>query len=299
MPDLKTPRCHLVIGGDGLIGSGVVAWLESQGERVLATTRRRELVSDTRPFLDLATNVSDWNPPEPVATVFLCAGVTRMQDCEERPEETVLVNVVNPHRIAQRLWAEGAFVVGLSSNAVFDGSLPYRGTKDAHSPASRYGEQQSRAEKGIMGFPERSAVVRFTKVVSHRLPIFGSWLRDLAAGRPIRPLSDLRMAPLPHKFIVELIARVGLSRKPGLFQVSGAADVPYAEAGRLLVEALGLSQDLCLPGTSEELGITLLSPPRYTTLDMGATEAAFGVSAPNIRVTMAYLAAQSKSISSG
>ena len=113
---MATGFAHLVVGGDGLIGSGVVDWLTARGERVYATTRRPEKVGPMHPFLDLKQDVDDWEPPEPVETVFICAGATRMQDCEERPDETARVNVVSPHIIASKLVARGAFIVGLSSN---------------------------------------------------------------------------------------------------------------------------------------------------------------------------------------
>lgn len=287
---MATGRAHLVVGGDGLIGSGVVEWLTARGERVYATTRRPEKVGPMHPFLDLKQNVNDWELPEPVETVFICAGATRMQDCEERPDETALVNVVNPGTIAAKLVARGAFIVGLSSNAVFDGTVGYRKVGDPHSPLTQYGRQQGASEKGLLAIGSNVAVVRFAKVLSPTLPVFGGWLQALAAGEPIRPLIDLTMAPLPRPFIVELIGRVGMARRTGMFQASGAADIPYSEAGRILVEQVGLPATLCRPATAEELGIQLLPSLRHTTLDMTESRNAFSIEPPTIEEAMRFLA---------
>ncbi len=287
---MAAQRAHLVVGGDGLIGSGVVDWLTARGERVYATTRRPANVGPTHLFLDLKQDVDDWEPPEPVETVFICAGATRMQDCEERPDETALVNVVNPGIIAAKLIARGAFIVGLSSNAVFDGTVGYRKVGDAHSPLTQYGRQQGASEKGLLALGSNAAVVRFAKVLSPTLPVFGGWLQSLAAGNPIRPLIDLTMAPLPRPLIVELIGRVGLARRTGMFQASGAADVPYSEAGRILVEQIGLPATLCQPATAKELGIHLLPSLRHTTLDMTESREVFGIEPPSIEEAMGFLA---------
>ena len=287
---MATGFAHLVVGGDGLIGSGVVDWLTARGERVYATTRRPEKVGPMHPFLDLKQDVDDWEPPEPVETVFICAGATRMQDCEERPDETARVNVVSPHIIASKLVARGAFIVGLSSNAVFDGTVGYRKVGDPHSPLTQYGRQQGASEKGLLAIGGNVAVVRFAKVLSPTLPVFGDWLRMLAAGESIRPLIDLTMAPTPRPLVVDLIGRVGMSRRTGMFQASGAIDVPYSEAGRILVEQIGLPAAFCRPATSQELGVRLLPSLRHTTLDMTESRDAFGIEPPTIEEAMSFLA---------
>ncbi len=121
----KSVAEYLVIGSDGLIGRGVAAALRERDGRVSVTTRRRDTVGSCRQYLDLEALTGDWQPDRAFDAVFLCAGHNPKQ-CDHDPIRSRKVNVTAPLLIAERLAAEGTFVVKLSSNAVFDGSEPYQ-----------------------------------------------------------------------------------------------------------------------------------------------------------------------------
>ncbi len=159
-----------------------------------------------------------------------------------------------------------------------------------HAPRWLYGKQHSELDQALRALGPLAAMVRFSKVIAPTVPVFSTWLESLRDGKIIRPLTDLSMAPVPLAFIVDLIAEVGMARRAGTFQASGARDITYAEAGRVAAEQLGASQDLVRPTTTAELGLNIGWQPPYTTLDMTETEEAFGMTAPTIEQAMAALA---------
>jgi uncharacterized protein YbjT (DUF2867 family) len=68
---LREPR-YLVVGADGLVGTGLVSLLEKIGVRVTGTTRRPEMMdAKNRMFLDLANINSKVILPSGYSVAFL------------------------------------------------------------------------------------------------------------------------------------------------------------------------------------------------------------------------------------
>lgn len=105
----------MVIGGNGLIGSAVVAYVQASSayEKLIVTTRN----SKHNP-LDLAEphrfGIGDWNG----FTCFLCAGITGFETCAVAPRYSWKVNVDGVVNVAMRLIKRGTFIVYPSSEAV-------------------------------------------------------------------------------------------------------------------------------------------------------------------------------------
>ncbi|HEU0072185.1 MAG TPA: sugar nucleotide-binding protein [Alphaproteobacteria bacterium] len=281
---------YLVIGGDGLIGQGVTALLRARGQQVWTTTRRRDGLGPQRLHLDLAAPLGEFRPERRFDTVFFCAGRNPKQ-CLDDPAMSRLVNVERPLDLARRFAGEGSFVVKLSSNAVFDGSVAYRKADAAHCPKSLYGEQHSALDHALASAVGAAAIVRFSKVITADLPIVAAWRRDWAAGKVVTPLSDLYFAPITFPFIVELIARAGLRRMPGVFQASATEDVSYGSFAHALAARLGVAEALVKPSSMREQGLSLEAQPRYTTLDMTETVHRLKIAAPPVADAVDYLAA--------
>jgi dTDP-4-dehydrorhamnose reductase len=137
--------------------------------------------------------------------------------------------------------------------------------EDTSAPNTEYGRQKAELEEILVGELARTAVVRLTKVVHPAFPLFRDWLAALTRGEAIRPFSDLPFCPVDLALVTEELGALGQSFRPGVFQLSGDADLSYAEAARLLAETRGFSLALVQPRTTEEAGLT--SPfPLHTAL---------------------------------
>src|SRR5258708_518876 len=118
------PRPLLLIGADSEIGAATACHLAALDVPIVATTRRPSRVTADRPFLDLALPLADWRPPAEVEAACIFAAVARLQACEADPAGSSFINVAQTIALAERLLAEGIAVLFLSTNQVFDGTVP-------------------------------------------------------------------------------------------------------------------------------------------------------------------------------
>jgi len=255
----------LVVGADGVIGRALSRQLQSLGKPVVGTTRRRDAVSGSHLYLDLAEQVDEWRCPWPVAVAFLCAGVTGLEACRKDPEASARVNVRGISTLALSLAAVGAFVTYVSTNQVFDGSLATLRPDAPHTPVTEYGRQKAEAENTLFALGDHACVVRFSKILAPDEPLFNRWIEALKGSQSIHPFSDRVLAPVPLSFSLDVLQRVAERRLPGVIQVSAPEDVTYEEAALHIAQRIGASRDLVRPVRSIEF---LSEPnPSNTTLD--------------------------------
>ena len=271
----------LVVGADGLIGAALVAELERRGQPVVGTTRRP---GSRHRLLDLAVDPGAWTLPAADIAV-LCAAATRISDCEVAPDQSVRVNVAAPLALAQRIWAQGGFVVFLSSSAVFDGVTGVPRPDTPLAPTHAYGRHKAEAEAALLAAAggRGLAIIRPTKVFAPDTPLLRGWRADLAAGRIIAPHAWRSMAPLHHEVATAGILAIAGEREAGIWHLSGAEDVDYAGFARRWATTCGYPASLIVPQTGPE------AAPRAR-LDMTATTRRFGIIAPTLDATVASLA---------
>jgi len=280
-------QTHLVVGVDGLIGHTLVDYLHRQGERVLGTTRRSDPPDPNTLCLDLSQDLSDWQPPEPIDVAYLCAAVTSIAQCHQEPQLTHQINVASSVALGRQLVAQGAFVVFLSSTAVFDGTVPHVKADAPITSQRQYGLQKAAAEQQLLALGDAVAVVRFSKVVGADMPLLQGWLRSLQAGEPIHPFTDLGIAPVPVALAVEVLYQITQRRLPGIMQVSGQVDVSYAEVAQYLANRLHADPALIQPRSAYDVGFLPADITPYTTLDTTRLEAELGISPPEVWSTLA------------
>jgi dTDP-4-dehydrorhamnose reductase len=268
----------LVIGADGMIGARVATRLEAAGVRVVRTSRRG--TSGAVP-LDLAALPGDWSPPAGIGAAVLCAAVTSTEACRSRPAESRRVNVEAPLEIGRRVAAAGGRIVFLSTNLVFDGSVPFVKAGAERCPRSAYGRMKAEAEERLLALGGAATVVRLTKVVGRTLPVIDAWRSALVRGEEVRPFSDLPMAPVPLDLAAGVIAAAAREPLGPILQVSARADVTYADVARRLAARWGFPADLVRPWTVAESAAGLEYVPLHTTLDGSPVRDRLGLEPPD------------------
>lgn len=263
----------LVVGSDGLLGGGLEERLARAGRRVLRTTRHG---GDGAIGLDLAADPGTWSIPDGPVVACLCAAVTSMDRCRERPDMARAVNVTGTLELARRIVARGGRVVFPSTNMVFDGGTPFQRADAAPSPRSAYGRLKAEAEAALLALGGPTCIVRLTKVLGGRVPLFERWAASLCAGDPIRPFSDLVMAPVTLAHAVDVLARACTDSMTGILQVSACRDVSYAEAALRLAAILPAEAALVRPVPAS--GVEHVA--RHTTLDTSRVRAELGLEPP-------------------
>ena len=257
---------YLIVGGDSTIGSGLVAVLEAGGNPILSTTCFHSNVNDRCFFLDLSDDVKYWQMPSAqIKTAIICAAITSHEQCQLNPEHSWRVNVSGTVELASRLIDSGAFVIFLSSNAVFNGESSFVKHTDPVSPQTEYGRQKAEAEVQLLKLGDNVAIVRFSKVITSTMQLITGWIRNLKAGNKIHPFSDMVIAPVPIDFAVNILLKVAIKHISGIIQVSATQDITYADLARHIALKLGCKEELVQPISFRDVGFSYASGT--TTLD--------------------------------
>lgn len=266
---------YLVVGGDSLVGASVVRALESDGEKVYATTRRRETLGKKRIFLDFESP-EDFEVPEGVDTALVIAAATNYDFCERDPMARVINAELVPRTIAALL-EHGIYVLFVSTNSVFGGERPWPHEDDPHDPSIAYARQKSEGEAAVLdatkrlGAEDRLAITRLTKILDVATSPLPSWIKALNAGQPIEPFKDLVFAPMSVQFVGRALAELAKKRIAGNLHLSGEKNVDYVTFATAIADRLAVDRALLKPTTATAKGIHIAFKPTYSGLGMERT----------------------------
>jgi dTDP-4-dehydrorhamnose reductase len=155
---------HLVVGGNGLLGTVVRARLLVRNQTFLWTTRGALSQIDAI-FLNLSDPIGSLPATE---IVYLIAAIPKIYECESDPL-TWVINVDAPIAIARQMAERGSFVVFVSSAAVEEaGHLAYA-------------RQKAQVESYINTI--NGAIVRPSYIAPDRAPHLANFMIDIGLSR--------------------------------------------------------------------------------------------------------------------
>lgn len=266
-----------------MLGYSLIASLRQDGAVALGTSRRED---SQYLHLDLNEAGAGANLP-PTDIVIITAAMTRIADCENNPEASRRINVSGPIALAKSAWQEhNAFVVFISSSAVFDGvdELPYPHTPTR--PLNLYGAQKAETEATLAetaGDNFSLAIVRPTKVLAPSTPLLVEWEAALARGTVICPHAWRSMAPLSVGWTTRAIATIAANRAAGIWHLSASEDVSFADFAKQWAASRGFPPHLIQPEERSDLS------PSRARIDMQATMQRFGLSSPTLDTVVSDL----------
>jgi len=241
----------LIIGGDSTIGSALKKRLRIEGFKVTGTTRSHQRHHDSSAvYLDLS-NPASFSSIQGLYydVVVFCASIASIKECEDNPEQTSLINVDATMILLRILGDSGSYLVFLSTNMVFDGSKPCVPSREQPNPDTEYGRQKAIVESWLLLEYPHSSVIRLTKVLHSRMPLFTDWLDRLRSGLRIYPFANRLMAPISLHLAIDSILWLVTHKLCGIFQVSSNCDVSYADAAFELANLSTADSNLVIPVT--------------------------------------------------
>jgi dTDP-4-dehydrorhamnose reductase len=245
-----------------MIGSALSEhWSYDKDVQCYSSTRHKKLVSDSRPYLDLKKPRS-FKMYIHYDVVILCASKSSIADCDLYKKQTRIINVDNTYAISKRLSQLNAHIIFLSSNQVFDGTVPFKKNSDNKNPISEYGKQKADAEELINSL-KSSSILRLTKVVYSKFPLFIKWKNMLESGEKISAFKDMYFSPVDIKKVIEKIDFLAKNRVSGIFHCSGDEDISYHDFAVKYAKELGYSEELVEEDFCEKKGII---PMQFTSL---------------------------------
>lgn len=184
------------------------------------------------------------------------AAFTAVDRCETEPDTAFAVNVLGTRHVAEGARRVGAPVTYVSTDYVFDGTqtTPYR-EWDRPAPRSVYGLSKLAGEHEL---DPGSTIVRTSWVCGYHGANMVKTILGLAAqpGR-LTFVDDQRGHPTFTTDLAEVIDRLVVEERPGLFHVTNQGAVSWFEFAQAVLEAAG--ED---PARVDPCATADLDPPR-------------------------------------
>lgn len=236
--------------------------------------------------------------------VVIAAAYTAVDQAEAEPEVAKRVNAESPSAIAMAAGRNGAAVVHVSTDYVFDGAKGAAYVEDdPPAPANAYGASKLEGERAVWAVNPRSLILRTSWVVSpHGRNFVKTMLRLADEGRPIRVVDDqwgrLTSAADLAGFVLANATRLAAAQSGdpifGLTHFANAGETSWRRVAEATFElALGDRAPTVEPITTAEFPTPARRPARGT-LDTTRLETVFGCTPRPWRAALADIVADLK-----
>ena len=265
----------LVTGAGGMAGAELVRQARAKGWEVVAFTRADLDVTD-------ASAVEGAIGRERPEVIFNAAAYTAVDAAENSPEQAMAVNAAGAGNISRAARINGAAVIHISTDYVFDGTAcePYR-PDDRPAPINVYGESKLAGEIAVKDECPNHVIVRTSWVYSHEGKNFvKTMLRVADERREIRVVNDQHGCPTSSADLAAALIRVAEfmmeARVVGTFHFCNANPTTWYEFADAIFEAKGGDRPTLIPISTEEFP-TPAERPRWSVLDTSSFEKTFGM----------------------
>jgi dTDP-4-dehydrorhamnose reductase len=174
--------------------------------------------------------------------VLHAAALARVSDCHRDPGAARRVNVTGTATLAELAEPDGARLVYVSTDMVFDGEAAPYAEDAAPAPLSVYGRTKAEAEAVVLA-GRRNAVARVSLLFGPsrcgRPSFFDEQVRALRGGQPLTLFADEWRTPLDLDSAARALLAVARSDYPGVLHIGGPERLSRVEMGRRLAAVLG------------------------------------------------------------
>jgi len=258
----------LVTGAGGMLGQDLVDVLGASGAGVTAVTRSELDITDAGavaravPGHDVVVNAAAW---------------TDVDGAEEHEEAATRVNGLGARLLAAACAAEGARMVHVSTDYVFDGSASEPYPEDAPlAPRSAYGRSKAAGEIAVRALlPAASYVVRTSWLYGEHGSNFVRTMVNLEASRDVLDVVDdqLGQPTWSRDVAATIVALVRSGAPSGTYHATSQGQVSWHGLARAVFEQLGADPARVRPTTTDRFPRPA-PRPAYSVLGHGAWERA-------------------------
>ncbi|WP_448329048.1 dTDP-4-dehydrorhamnose reductase [Sulfitobacter sp. M13] len=269
-------------------------------------TELRALDGDDVQITALARSDADLTDPASCAAlidayapdaVINAAAYTAVDKAESDAETAHLINAMSPAAMARACAARDIPFVSISTDYVFSGTgdTPWA-PADPTDPQGVYGRTKRDGELAIAVAGGRHAVLRTSWVVSpHGNNFVKTMLRFASECEALTIVSDQIGGPTCAAEIALACVTIAKtlvveSEKSGIYHFSSAPDTSWANFARAIFDAANIPCSVTDIPSSEYPAPA--KRPLNSRLDCSSTEAAFGISRPDWRESLAHILTQ-------
>jgi dTDP-4-dehydrorhamnose reductase len=276
MPSLKRVA---VVGSTGQLGSDVVQVLSNAGRyEVTALPRGRMDVTD-RESVTRALAGSHFD------VVVNCAAFTRVDECEDRPDEALLVNARGAYEVVRACGQARALCVFFSTDYVFSGEKGSSYTEeDCPAPVNVYGISKLAGELLVQEAASRWLILRIASVFgkSGNPGKGGNFVETILSkarsGGPVQVVNDMWMSPAYTMDVARALDGLIQADVAGLYHGANAGRCTWFEFACEAVRMVGL--DAKVEPISSDHYLSRARRPRDSSMQSSRIEQTLGRSMP-------------------
>ncbi len=217
--------------------------------------------------------------------IIHCAALANIDDCEDDPDRAYRQNVLASRNIAELADRTGAYLIHISTDAVFDGTRGNYSEADKPSPVSVYGKTKLQAESEVLSIRPSSCVVRTNIYGWNKTDKFSlaEWmLNKLENNDELPAFTDIIFSPI---LVNDLIIRLFVlydKKFSGIIHLAGGEPCSKLDFANVLAEVFALDQSLIKPTTIDSLN---LRAPRgkNISLDVSCAQDLLNTPLPKVR----------------
>lgn len=227
----------LVIGAGGMLGREIVRAAAAARHESIALTRLELDVTDPGA---VSAAVADARP----GAIVNCAAYTDVDGAEGDEPAARAVNAVGAGYVAERAACQGAALVHVSTDYIFDGAgtRPYL-ESDPPAPMSAYGRTKLAGEQAVAGAHPDAAIVRSSWLFGVGGRNFCQTMLRLAADRDeVTVVDDQVGCPTWTGHLAPALVELAARRAAGVWHVAGGGECSWYE---LAIEVFAQAGEPC------------------------------------------------------
>jgi dTDP-4-dehydrorhamnose reductase len=274
----------LITGAGGQLGTDLARTCTAAGDDVVAARRDQLDVADRDAVYGAITSIH----PD----VVVHAGAwTAVDACEADPERAMRTNALGTRWVADASRREGAHLVYVSTDYVFDGTKPEPYHEwDRPNPQSTYGRSKLGGEHEVAAHAPGASIVRTAWVCGEHGGNMVKTVLSLRDRDELAFVDDQRGSPSFTADLAPAIRRLAAGRHAGTFHVTNGGAVSWYELVRDILELAGADPGKVRPITTAELDPPRPAPrPANSVLDNAALRLSGLPPLPHYRVSLEQL----------
>lgn len=267
----------LITGANGQLGTELHEILEREfpGQTLYTDVQELDLTN--------AKAVDSYVANNEITHIVNCAAYTAVDRAEEEKMLCAAVNTDAVKNLAMAADANGAKIIHISTDYVFDGTnhRPYR-ESDKVNPISQYGTTKRKGETLLLALAPQAIIIRTAWLYSAHGKNFVKTMLRLADSQPeIKVVCDQIGTPTFARDLTRAVVKVLQSHQwvPGIYHFTDEGAASWYDFAKAIFRIAG--KDVKVTPIPTEDYPTPASRPYYSILDRTRIKATYGIEIPH------------------
>jgi UDP-4-amino-4,6-dideoxy-N-acetyl-beta-L-altrosamine transaminase/dTDP-4-dehydrorhamnose reductase len=216
--------------------------------------------------------------------VINCIGLTSVEACQENPKLAQKINVELSKNIALACAISKVKLVHISTDHLFDGTLPFANEETSKSPVNNYGKTKDEGEEVVLQTNADALLIRtnfFGWGPAYKASFSDQILKNLGNGITSKLFKDVYYTPISVVTLRDTIERLLQHNAKGVFNVTSNERISKYQFGVMLAIAFGYPAHLIAPISIDEM-TDLTARPKDMSLSNHKLSVFLNASLPSI-----------------